>query len=131
MGGEGESQRWIKSMIAAPVDWRESFRAQPGMKQFHESFGQAFGFFVEACADVEGFGLEDEGAVVVEDAIAEVEADAFGGRGPEFDGEEVVVAGRGFVAKAAFDDGENEVLFLPLAESRAEVAEKLTAGGFE
>ncbi|MDB6019747.1 MAG: hypothetical protein JWR19_4236 [Pedosphaera sp.] len=78
-----------------------------------------------------GFGLEDEVAGLVGDAVGEVEADAFGVGGPELDGQQVVIAGGGFVAEATFDDGENGVLVLPVEKGGAEVAEEFAAGGFE
>lgn len=101
------------------------------MQEFQKVFGEAFGFVVEAGADVMGFGLKDEGAVVVEDAAAEIEAHALGGRGPEFDRQEIIVARRRFEAEPAFDDRKDEALLLQIAERRANIVEKRSPSLFE
>ena len=68
---------------------------------------------------------------MVEDAIGEIEADALGFGEPKVDGEEVVVAGGGFVLEVGFDDGKGDLALLPLEKSGAEVTEEFAAGGFE
>ena len=80
---------------------------------------------------MEGFGFENQFSQLVGDAVGEVQAHAFGGGGPDFDGQHVVVAGGGFVAQMAFEHGEDGVAFLPLEERGAEVAEEFAARDFE
>ena len=92
------------------------------LEQFDQFFRQAPGFFVQAGADMMRFGFENQNVGLVDDAVAEVEPDPFGGGGPDFDGQHIVVARRGLVAQAAFDDGENDFLLLPMQERRAKVA---------
>jgi hypothetical protein len=103
---------------------------QIGFEQRAQFVRQSLRFFIEAGADVKGFGF-DEKSFFFEDSIGEVEADAFNDGQPGFDGEKLVVAGGGFVAEAAFDDGKNDVLLLPLEKGWAELAEEFATRGFE
>ncbi|MDB6121527.1 MAG: hypothetical protein JWQ71_520 [Pedosphaera sp.] len=86
------------------------------MQHGGQFFREAFEFFIQAGADVIGLGFEDESVGLIEDAIGEVEADAFGGGEPEFNGKQIVVASGRFVADMAFHHGEDGVGLLPLKE---------------
>jgi hypothetical protein len=78
-----------------------------------------------------GFAFEDESFFVFKDAEAEVQPRAVGESGPEFHGQDIIVAGRGFVAEMAFDDRKKRVLRLQFEERNAELPEAFAAGGFE
>jgi hypothetical protein len=80
---------------------------------------------------VEGFGFQDERAVLVRDPVSEIEPNALCEGRVDFDGQDVVVPGGGPVAKGAFDDRKQGLAFLPVLKGRAQVPEKLTAGGFQ
>jgi hypothetical protein len=103
----------------------------PWLQQFDQFFGQPFGPFVQAGADMPGFGLQNEPARLIYNAGGEIQADAFRGSGPKLDGEDVVVAGRRLVAQVTFDDGKDDALLLPLQEGGAQVTEKFAARGFQ
>ena len=102
------------------------------LQEGDEFGGRALRFVVgDAGADVGGGGVDEGGAVLVEDLVGKLDADAGGGFEPELDGEEIVVAGGGFVGEVGVNDGEGEVAFLPVEEGGAKVAEEFSAGGFE
>jgi hypothetical protein len=108
------------------------FGLEERLKGLDEFGGEALRFFVGGGADMGGGGLKQEGLAFIKDAVGEVEADALGDGGPDVDGEEIIVAGRGFVKEAGLDDGKGEVMRLvKLLEGDAEVAEKFAASGFE
>ena len=97
-------------------------------QQFFHQFGrQALGFLGAAGAAVEGFRLQQQFAVLVQDAVAKVHAHALQQRGPDFNRQPVVVARGGFVFQSRFDDGENRVRVLQFQNRRAERAEKFPA----
>jgi hypothetical protein len=120
-----------KGGIAKPGNPDESNLIQPRFEFGGEFFGEALGFFVATGADVEGFGFEDEFAVLVEDAMAEVEADALDEDGPDFDGEEVVVARHKTITQMSLDDGEDMIALLPFEDGGARGAHEFAAGGLE
>ena len=94
-------------------------------------FRQSFGLFIEAGADMECFGFEDQHAGLIEDAVSEIQADFFRGGNPDLDSQHIVISCGGFVTETAFHDGENCILFLPMQESRAQMPEELAPSGFE
>ena len=61
---------------------------------------------------------------MVDDSMRETDADAVQVGHPEFDIQQVVIAGCGFVAQAAFNYRENDVRLLPFEERFAEAAEE-------
>lgn len=77
--------------------------------------GQSFWLFVQSSANVKSFGFEEQ-SFFLEDSIGEIEADAFHGGQPGFDGEPIVVARGRFIAEVTFDDGKDDVLLLPFEE---------------
>lgn len=103
---------------------------QISLEQRTQFLGQPFRLFVEAGADMKGLGFEEQG-LFFENAITEVDADAFERGEPGFDGEQIVVAGGRFVAQAAFDYGEDGVLLLPLEKTSAKLAKELAPSRFE
>ena len=75
----------------------------------YEGFGQAFRLFIATGAAMKGLGFEDEFAVLIENAVAEVQAHALHPGHPDLDGQQVVVTRRVFVAQPHLDDGKNVV----------------------
>ena len=98
---------------------------------FHQRFRHAPGFVLEIGADVEGFGFEHQEVGGFEDSVSEIEANTFGVRDGKFDLEGIVVTGRGFIADAAFDDGEDSIARLPMEEREAEMLKECAACSFE
>ncbi len=80
---------------------------------------------------MERLGFQDNGARLIDDAIAEVQAHTFGGRYPDLDGQHVVVPRRGLIAQAAFQHRKDGAALLPLQKRGALGAEEFAAGGFE
>src|SRR3990172_3344727 len=88
---------------------------------------QALRLVAHAGANVEGFGFEDQQLLLVHDPVGEIQADALGNRGPEFDAEQVVVMRRGFVAEAALEHRKDRALVLQIQKWLAQTAEELVA----
>jgi hypothetical protein len=105
--------------------------AQERLKQRSELVGKTFGFVGEGGAGVLGFGFDERSAVLIENAVAEVQANFFSGGEPKLDRELVVVASGRFITETTFDDGKDGVLLLKLGKWHAEMAEEFAAGGFE
>lgn len=78
-----------------------------------------------------GFPFKYQGAGLIHDAAGKIEPYPRGDGGPKFDIEHIVIACRGFIAEMAFDDRENNILFLPLPEGRVELTKEFAARGFE
>ena len=78
-----------------------------------------------------GLAFENQDFFVLKNPKAEIEPGTLRQRGPEFNGQDIVVAGRGFIAQMTFDDGEKGVLGLQFEQGSAEMPEKLAPGRFE
>ena len=74
------------------------FFAEIGLQHVDEVFGEAFRFVVQTGGDMVGFGFEDQFSRLIGNAVGEIQAGAFDKCRPDFDGEDVVVAGGGLVA---------------------------------
>lgn len=97
---------------------------------FHGSnkrFWKPFHLFFQVHADVQSFAFEHEFAGLVGDAVSEIQADAFGGGHPDFDVQDIIVAGESLVTQMRFDYGKHEAGFLPLQERCTETAEEFPA----
>jgi hypothetical protein len=73
----------------------------------------------------------DDGLLLAEDSVSEIQADAFDGGQPCLDGDEIVISGRRFVAQTAFDDREDYVVLLPLEKGCAKLPKEFAAGDFQ
>jgi len=80
---------------------------------------------------MEGFGFQNEFAVLVDNAMAEIQPHALDKCRPDFNRQQVIVTRRRFVTQAGFNDGKNNVAFLPLQNRCAEGANEFAARGFE
>ena len=82
-------------------------RIQIRLQFVRQFLRQAFGFFIHTGADVKGFGFKNQFAGLVHDAVGKIQSHALDGRRPDFNRQQVIVAGGRFVTQAGFDDGEN------------------------
>ena len=80
---------------------------------------------------MKGFGFDNQPAVLVQNAVAEIQPHAFDERGENFNGEQIIVARGRFVAQPRLDDGKNKVRVLQFQNGAAEGAEKFAARGLE
>ena len=79
-----------------------SFGSQIRLQFFHEFRRQTFRFFITAGAAVERFGFENEFAILIQNAVAEVQPHAFSERQPDFNRQHIVVTRGKFGAFAAW-----------------------------
>lgn len=97
-------------------------------------FGQRAFLHVAVGRDVDGFGFGEENRLAftrTEEAVRELNNRGAQAGDAGFDGDEVVVTSRRFVAAGGFDDGKMAVVLeLHLAVFEAELAEKLDAANF-
>src|SRR5688572_9007861 len=94
-------------------------------------FGKTPRLVFEIGAGVDGGGFHQFTPFGIYNTIVESVSNTREFREPDFDGEQVVVARRAAVAKAALDHRKNHPLFLQLHKRCAEVAEKFAARRFE
>ena len=97
---------------------------QKRLQFFRQFFRHSLRLFVNARAGVKGLGFEDELAVLIGDAVAEVQPHSLEKRRPDFNRQQIVVACGRFEAQPRLDDRENHVLFLPVQDGRAERADE-------
>src|ERR1700733_4257737 len=98
---------------------------------FRQFFRQAPGFFVQARADVKGFRLQNHLAILVQNTMAKINSDFINEHRPDFNGQQVIVAGWVLVAQMGFDDGEDCVMVLPVQDRRSQGAQVFPAGRFQ
>ncbi len=89
---------------------------------------QPFRFVVEVRAGMESVGFQHERARLVQQPVAEIEANAAREGNPEFDREEFIISGSGLVAEPAFDHREQRVGLLQRNERSSQVAEEFAPG---
>ena len=105
--------------------------AEERLKLGEQVLGQPFGLLVGAGAAVKGLSRHQKPVVLIHDAMAEIQAHPLDAREPDFDGEQVVVAGRGLVTHPRFNDGKNIAGRLQFQDGMLEGAHEFAAGGFE
>lgn len=89
---------------------------QVGLSAFHQNFRQTFWLFIQAGANVECFRFEQHRSGLVENAAGKIKPNALQSDEPNFNGKQVVVTGRRFVAQVRFDHGKNRAIILPLGK---------------
>jgi hypothetical protein len=97
----------------------------------HQFLRQTFWFFINAGADVESFRFKNQFSVLIQNAMAEIHADFFKRRHPDFHRQQIIVARGKFVAQPRLDDGKNKIALLQSQNRLPERAEKFAARGLE
>jgi hypothetical protein len=72
--------------------------------------------------------FDENSALCIPYAAGEGEPDAFGLRDPQFDRQQIVIAGGTFEGEPAFDDGKDGIPLLQRREGVAEFAEEFPPG---
>ena len=114
------------------VPWTiHSIVLQEGAQGFDQFRRQALGFFIGRGADMAGNSFGEQCAGGVEDAEADGEANAAHLRDPEFDCQQIIVAGRAFVGDFHANDREGKARFLKLEGGAAEASQEFAARAFQ
>ena len=96
-----------------------------------EFFRQSLWFILQRGASVDGGSFHDLLLGWIENPIRKRQPDPFQRAEPYFNGQQVIIARSSLVAQAAFDDGEDCLLLLPVQTGRPEVAKKLPSRFFQ